>query len=161
MTEKIVLYIAASVTKNPGPGSWAAVAQYFVNDSLQQETLWDGVVEEQTSARRMEAMGIMMALRRLKMKMHVTIYMESYYVHQCWPRLNEWADNRWMQPRNKGHGVMRLVPLPNADLWAEIYQLLKLHDVQYIHVPVNSNDKPPELRRAERLARKAARQMLV
>jgi ribonuclease HI len=103
-----------------------------------------------TTNNRMELMACIAGLRALKPGCRVTLHSDSRYVvrgvTRGWAR--RWRANDWQ--RRKG------VRAENADLWAQLLDLLDLHavEVRWVrgHAGVQGNE------RADQLARAAAQQ---
>ena len=68
---KVEVWTDGSCSPNPGPGGWAAILLFRkTNGEIVRRELWAGT--EQTTNNRMEMTGVLMGLRALTRRCHVT-----------------------------------------------------------------------------------------
>ena len=101
----------------PGPGGWGAILRY----GGKEKELSGG--ETETTNNRMELTAAIMALRALKEPCKVILTTDSKYLSDGiglgWAE--NWKKNGWRKADKK--------PALNVDLWEEILELFKKHDV--------------------------------
>lgn len=98
-----------------GRGGWAASLHY------EGQALFVCGNAEDTTNNRMELTAIIKGLERLIFPCEVKIYSDSQYcVNGINSWIKVWARNAW---KNK------LKPIPNVDLWQQLYELLQEHKV--------------------------------
>jgi ribonuclease HI len=140
---RIVIYTDGSSLTNPGPGGYGAVLLY----PDRRKELSGGY--RLTTNNRMELMACIMALRSLESDEPVELYCDSRYVvdsiSKGWAK--RWKSKRWKRDRDQ--------PVENADLWAQLLELLDSHKVDFHWLAGHAGHKENE--RCDQLARKAAR----
>ena len=116
------IYTDGACKGNPGPGGYGAILQY---GGVQKE-LSGG--EGHTTNNRMELMGAIAALERLREPCEVTLTSDSRYlvdaVTKGWAK--SWRRNGWRKADKS--------PALNSDLWARLLELLEIHRVTFIWV---------------------------
>ncbi len=127
---KIVdLYTDGACSGNPGAGGWCAILIYKGTELV----LSGG--EAETTNNRMELMGVIRGLQRLKESCEVHIYSDSaYYVNAIekgW--IDTWLMNNW-QTKQK-------TPVKNQDLWQELLAEMQKHAVRVIKVKGHSDNE--------------------
>lgn len=138
---EVVLYTDGSCLKNPGPGGWAGVLVY-----QDREREYYGF-EADTTNNRMELRAAIEGLRLLKKPVKVIVHTDSQYVRlgiTQW--LASWVRAGWRKADKK--------PVKNVDLWQELHQEAKRHDIQWRWVKAHSGIALNE--RVDQLARAAA-----
>lgn len=130
---------------NPGPGSWAALLRY-----KQKEKLLSGT-ELSTTNNRMELMGAIQALKALKKPCQVTLSTDSQYVKKG---ITEWLP-QWQQ---RAWRTANRTPVKNSDLWKELAEQAKRHEVNWEWVKGHSGH--PENDRVDLLANEALDELL-
>jgi ribonuclease HI len=132
--KEVTIYTDGACSFNPGPGGWAAVLIYGEH----RKEISGG--EKNTTNNRMELTAVIEALKRLKMPCKVKIYSDSAYIVNCF--LQKWYV-KWEKTGFK----------KNEDLWRELLQLVRKHEVEFIKVKGHSDDvlnnRCDELARAE------------
>ena len=138
----IIIYTDGACTGNPGKGGYGAV---IINGDRREE-LSDGY--RLTTNNRMEMMGAIAALESLPSNSKVKLHTDSKYIVDAvvkgWAK--KWQRNGWK--RNSKEMAK------NPDLWQEILDLCKIHDVEFAWVKGHSGI--PENERCDRLAVAAA-----
>lgn len=136
----VEIYTDGACSGNPGPGGWGAILRYGENE----KELSGGAAE--TTNNRMELSAAIEALRALKRPSRVRIYTDSTYVKDGITKwIVNWKRNGWRTAAKK--------PVKNVDLWQDLYDALKDHDVEWHWVKGHAGH--PENERADALARSA------
>jgi ribonuclease HI len=141
-TDTIIIYTDGACTGNPGKGGYGAV----IIDDDRREELSAGY--KLTTNNRMEMMGAIAALESLKSNAKVKLHSDSKYIVDAvvkgWAK--KWQANGW---RRNAKEMAK-----NPDLWQELLDLCKIHDVEFIWVKAHAGI--PENERCDRLAVAAA-----
>ena len=137
-TEIVEIFTDGACRGNPGPGAWAALLRYkgTVKEISGFETL--------TTNNRMEMMAAIKALEALKRSSTIEIYTDSQYLKKG---MEEWII-AWKQ---KGWINSKKDPVANSDLWKELDQLARVHQITWHWVKGHSGH--PENERVDQLAR--------
>ena len=113
----VTLYSDGGCKPNPGPGGWAAI----LKSGSRRKTLSGGC--RRTTNNRMELRAVIEGFKALKQPgLTVQIVSDSRYVTESIAR--RWLD-RWAAQRFRKAGGLR----ENADLWAELRELMAPHTV--------------------------------
>ena len=141
MSAKTVeIFTDGACSGNPGPGGWGTILRY---NGVEKE-LCGG--EAETTNNRMELMAAIQALEALKGGPHrIELYTDSSYVKDGisgW--IHGWKRNGWKTAAKK--------PVKNAELWQELDELSRRHDIHWHWVKGHAGH--PENERADALARK-------
>jgi len=137
----IKIYTDGSCLKNPGNGGWAAI----INNDNQIKKI-SGSVKDTTN-NKMELMAPIKALQEVKEKKPIEIYTDSQYVKlgiTDW--IHKWIKNNWQTSKKE--------PVKNKDLWMELYDLTKSHEIKWIWVKAHAGNKLNE--EVDLLAKQAA-----
>jgi ribonuclease HI len=124
---------------NPGPGGWGAILRF---NEVEKE-LFGG--EAATTNNRMELTAVIRALEALKQPSKVRVYTDSQYAQKGikeW--IHGWKRNGWKTSDKKD--------VKNKDLWIELDELRKKHDIEWHWVKGHAGH--PENERADGLANK-------
>jgi ribonuclease HI len=140
--ETVIIYTDGACTGNPGAGGYGAVIIY----GDRREELSGGY--KLTTNNRMEMMGAIAALESLKSNSRVKLHSDSKYIVDAVTK--GWA-KKWQA---KGWRRNAKEMAKNPDLWQELLDLGKIHDVEFIWVKGHSGI--PENERCDRLAVDAA-----
>lgn len=120
--KEVNIYTDGACTGNPGKGGFGAILIYNENE----KSISEGY--RLTTNNRMELLAPIKALGLLKEKCKVNIYSDSKYltdaINQSW--LENWVKNNWKKSDKKA--------VLNVDLWKQLYELIKRHDVTFIWV---------------------------
>ena len=134
----VTIYTDGACSGNPGPGGWGAVLLF--HEFRKEMSGFD----PQTTNNRMELTAAIVALKALKEPCEVKLYSDSaYLVHafqQKW--LDNWQKRNWVKSDKK--------PVENQDLWKELLQLTRIHQVTWIKVKGHASNK--ENNRCDELA---------
>ena len=142
----IVLFTDGSCSGNPGPGGWAFILRD--NSTGREIHVADG--EARTTNNRMELLGVIKGLERLKEPCRVDLYSDSQYVVFG---LKSWMDD-W---KAKGWKRSRRSPVKNLELWKQLDELRHRHEINPIWIRGHSDH--PENQRCDQLAVEAARRV--
>ena len=139
--EKITIYTDGACSGNPGPGGWAAVLMY----KDEKKEISGG--KKDTTNNIMEITAVIKGLEALKFPCEVDLYSDSAYVVntflQGW--IYNWQKNNWKTADKK--------PVKNKELWERLYDLTKIHKVNFIKVKGHSDNEYNN--RCDELAREA------
>lgn len=131
----VIIYTDGGADPNPGIGGWAAILRYG-----ETEKVLTGNEPESTN-NRMELTAAIEALRVLKRPCTVTLHTDSQYLRKgITEYINKWAAKNWQ-------GVA------NADLWQQLWPLVKQHQIDWQWVKGHAGDALNE--RVDQLAREA------
>jgi ribonuclease HI len=138
MTDKAVeIFTDGACRGNPGPGGWGVVFRYGETE----KEIFGG--EAATTNNRMELTAVIRALEALKQPSRVKLYTDSQYVQkgiQEW--IHSWKRNGWKTADKK--------PVKNKELWVELDELRRSHDIEWHWVKGHAGH--PENERADALA---------
>lgn len=136
-TTFIEIFTDGACRGNPGPGGWGVLLRM---GKIEKE-LWGG--EHATTNNRMELTAAIRALTALKRPVQARIYTDSQYVLKginTW--IHAWKKNGWRTSDKQ--------PVKNAELWQELEQAAKLHQLEWIWVKGHAGH--PENERVDALA---------
>lgn len=139
--DKVVIYTDGACSGNPGPGGWGAVLIY---NNIEKEISGG---QKETTNNIMEITAVIEALKILKHPCEVDLYSDSAYVVNCF--LDGWIDN-WIKNNWK---TASKEPVKNKELWQELYDLTKIHKVNFNKVKGHADNKYNN--RCDELARNA------
>lgn len=130
---------------NPGPGGWGALLRF--GDT--EKELFGG--EAQTTNNRMELRAAIEALNSLKRPCEVALTTDSQYVRKG---ITEWIVN-W---KKRGWKTASKKPVANADLWQQLDEVSRQHQVEWHWVRGHTGH--PENERADQLANRGIDELL-
>lgn len=136
----MLLYTDGACKGNPGPGGWAAV---LIDVGSRKRVEISGAAP-QTTNNRMELLGAIEGLKRLRKPVVVDVYSDSRYVVQGMTEwIHDWIRRGWRTAAKK--------PVLNDDLWKELLALVKgQKEVRFHWVAGHSGH--PENERCDELA---------
>jgi|TARA_B110001452_G_scaffold52487_1_gene39988 ribonuclease HI len=137
----IKIYTDGSCLKNPGNGGWAAIIN--VDNQIKKIS---GSVKDTTN-NKMELLAPIKALQEIKEQQLIEIYTDSQYVKlgiTDW--IHKWIKNDWRNSKKE--------PVKNKELWIELYDLTKSHEIKWIWVKAHAGNVLNE--EVDLLAKKAA-----
>jgi ribonuclease HI len=123
----IKIYTDGSCLNNPGNGGWAAIIS--INNEVKKIS---GSVKDTTN-NKMELMAPIKALQAIEEKQPIEIYTDSQYVRlgiTDW--VNKWIKNNWLTSKKE--------PVKNKELWIQLYNLNKSHEIKWIWVKAHSGN---------------------
>ncbi|KKC29687.1 ribonuclease HI [Caldanaerobacter subterraneus] len=127
--EIIEIYTDGACSGNPGPGGWAAVLIY---KGIKKEI---SGFEENTTNNRMELKAAIEGLKALKRPCKVNLYSDSSYLinafNEGW--IEKWQKNNWLKSDK--------TPVENQDLWKELLEVSKPHQINWIKVKGHSDNE--------------------
>ena len=135
--EKVIIYTDGACSGNPGPGGWAAILMY----KDKQKEISGGM--KNTTNNVMELTAVIEGLKMLKYACEVDLYSDSAYV------VNAFLKKGWKTSGKE--------PVKNKEIWQELYDLTKIHKVNFIKVKGHSDNKYNN--RCDELARKAIKEL--
>jgi len=127
--EIVEIYTDGACSGNPGPGGWAAVLIY---KGMKKEI---SGFEENTTNNRMELKAAIEGLKALKRPCKVNLYSDSSYLinafNEGW--IEKWQKNNWLKSDK--------TPVENQDLWKELLEVSKPHQINWIKVKGHSDNE--------------------
>lgn len=130
------VYTDGACKGNPGVGGWGALLQY--GDRTRE--LCGG--EAHTTNNRMELMAVIRALEALNRKCRIRLHTDSKYVQQG---ITEWI-HAW---KKRGWKTADKKPVKNEDLWRQLDDLAREHEVEWLwvrgHAGHAGNERADEL----------------
>ena len=142
----VYIYTVGACSGNPGVGGWAAILIY--NEFRKEMSGADAM----TTNNRMELSAVINGLKALKEPCRVILTTDSKYVCDAvtkgWAK--SWQKRGWIKSDKK--------PALNSDLWQELLDLLKIHDVEFKWVKGHAGH--PENERCDELAVSAYKRLL-
>ena len=123
----IKIYTDGSCLNNPGNGGWAAIIS--INNEVKKIS---GSVKDTTN-NKMELMAPIKALQEIKEKQSIEIYTDSQYVRlgiTDW--VHKWIKNNWQTSKKE--------PVKNKELWIQLYDLNKSHEIKWIWVKAHAGN---------------------
>ena len=143
--EEVTIYTDGACSGNPGPGGWGALLMY--KDTKKE--ISGG--KEETTNNVMELTAVIEGLKLLKFPCKVKLYSDSAYVvngfNQKW--IYGWIKNGWKNSSKE--------PVKNKELWQELYDLTKVHEVEFIKVKGHADNEYNN--RCDELARNAIKEL--
>jgi len=140
--EKVIIYTDGSCDPNPGPGGWAAL---IISNG--KEKMIAGSSPSSTN-NRMELTAGLESIKRQKTGSSILLHTDSLYLKRG---ITEWMDN-WKARNWKRKGGK----LANVDLWKELAEEVKKHDISWKWVKGHAGNRYNEL--VDRKARQQAHQ---
>lgn len=135
--KEVIIYTDGACSGNPGPGGWGAWLIYGERDL----EMCGG--ERESTNNRMELMGAIEALNRLKEPCRVTLYTDSKYVMEGITKwIHGWKAKGWKRGKN---------PLKNVELWQALDRATERHTIDWRWVKGHSGEAGNE--KADELAR--------
>lgn len=131
------IYTDGACLDNPGPGGWACILIYNGISKMHSG------YEEHTTNNRMELQAVVCALRYLTEGCEVTLTTDSKYVVDAIEKgwLENWIKKNQLQSR------------PNADLWNQLVELLRIQQVKFVWTKGHAGNKYNEMCDTEASAR--------
>ena len=143
--EEVIIYTDGACSGNPGPGGWGALLMYKGT----KKEISGG--KENTTNNVMELTAVIEGLKLLKYPCKVKLYSDSAYVvngfNQKW--IYGWIKNGW---KNYSKETVK-----NKELWQELYNLTKVHEVEFIKVKGHADNEYNN--RCDELARNAIKEI--
>lgn len=127
----VELYTDGACSYNPGPGGWG----YYLLCKEKNKKKFKSGFKENTTNNQMELTAVIEGLKALKKPCNLTIYSDSAYV--CNAFLQNWVDN-WLVNNFKNSQKKEI---SNKDLWLELLDLLKQHNVSWVKVKGHADNE--------------------
>jgi len=139
--EEVIIYTDGACSGNPGPGGWGSILMYKGN----KKEISGG--KEDTTNNVMELTAVIEGLKLLKFPCKVKLYSDSAYVVNAFTQkwIYGWLKNGWVNSSKE--------PVKNKELWQELYNLTKVHEVEFIKVKGHADNEYNN--RCDELARNA------
>lgn len=140
----VEIYTDGACKGNPGPGGWGAL----LRTSGHEKELFGG--ERNTTNNRMELLAVISALNALSRPCAIILHTDSQYVKNgitTW--IHGWKKNGWKTSDKK--------PVKNADLWLQLDEAQKRHQIDWRWVKGHSGHEFNE--RADELANRGVEQI--
>jgi ribonuclease HI len=143
--KEVTIYTDGACSGNPGPGGYGAILFY---DGHKKEISGG---ERDTTNNRMEIRACIEALKCLKYPVKAQLHSDSAYVVNCFKQnwIRSWLRNGWRNSKGK--------PVENQALWQELWELMQVHEVEYVKVKGHSDNEWNN--RCDELARAAIKQL--
>lgn len=128
---RVTIYTDGGCSPNPGRGGWAAILISPSHGNFEREIYG---AEAESTNNRMELTAAIMALRELKYSCAVDLHTDSAYMKNAFTRgwLKKWQANGWMTSGKQ--------PVLNRDLWEELAELSKKHDIEWHWTRAHASD---------------------
>ena len=143
--EEVIIYTDGACSGNPGPGGWGTILMYKDN----KKEITGGMLD--TTNNVMELTAVIEGLKLLKFPCKVKLYSDSAYVvnafNEKW--IYGWLKNGWRNSSKE--------PVKNKELWQELYDLTKVHEVEFIKVKGHSDNEYNN--KCDELARNAIKEL--
>lgn len=142
--DEVIIYTDGACSGNPGPGGWGTILMF----KEKKKEISGGLPD--TTNNIMEITAVIEGLKLLKYPCKVSVFSDSAYVVNAFDKgwINNWIKNGW---KTSGKD-----PVKNKELWQELYELTKIHDVKFIKVKGHSDNEFNN--RCDELARNAINQ---
>ena len=138
----IEIFTDGACSGNPGPGGYGAILKFG------ERTQEISGCELKTTNNRMELTAIIEALRQLKKPSQVRVVSDSTYVIKGMTEwIHGWIKKKWVTSSKK--------PVLNRDLWEELLNASKPHQVEWKWIKGHYGHKENE--RCDELAKQAIR----
>ena len=143
--DEVIIYTDGACSGNPGPGGWGSILMYKDN----KKEISGGKLD--TTNNVMELTAVIEGLKLLKFPCKVKLYSDSAYVvnafNEKW--IYGWLKNGWKNSSKE--------PVKNKELWQELYDLTKVHEVEFIKVKGHADNEYNN--RCDELARNAIKEL--
>lgn len=145
MKKSVILYTDGACSGNPGIGGYAGILIY---GKVERE--YSGA-DAQTTNNRMEVLAVIEGLKRLKEPCQVDIFSDSAYTVNAFLEgwIYGWKKNGWKKADGKA--------VQNVDLWEELYNLTKIHEITFHKVAGHADNERNN--RCDALARAAIKEL--
>ena len=120
--KRIEIFTDGACKGNPGPGGWCAILRY----NGVEKVISGG--EKETTNNRMELSAVLFALKALKEPCHITLQSDSKYVLDSLSKgwVYGWQKKGWKKSDGK--------PALNVDLWQQLLEEIKKHELDYVWI---------------------------
>ena len=144
---EVEIYSDGAARGNPGVGGYGALLR-FIDADGKTHTLEISRGFRLTTNNRMELMGVIIALKTLKVPCNVRVMTDSQYVVKAFNDnwIAGWIKRGWKNSKNES--------VANTDLWKQLLELTSIHNVEFVWVKGHAGH--PENERCDELATAAA-----
>ena len=120
--KRIEIFTDGACKGNPGPGGWCAILRYNGVEKM----ISGG--DKETTNNRMELSAVLFALKALKEPCHITLQSDSKYVLDSLSKgwVYGWQKKGWKKSDGK--------PALNVDLWQQLLEEIKKHELDYVWI---------------------------
>ena len=127
--DNVIIYTDGACSGNPGKGGWGAILIY---GDVKKEISGGS---NSTTNNQMELTAPIEALKLLKRPCNVKIYSDSAYLVNafCLGWIHNWKRNGWKTADKKD--------VKNKELWIEIDNFTKIHNIEWIKVKGHSDNE--------------------
>ena len=127
--KEVTIYTDGACSGNPGPGGWGAILIYGENKKEISGR------EKETTNNIMEITAVIESLKLLKYPCDVKLYSDSAYVVNAFNNnwVESWQKNGWINSKKEA--------VKNKELWKELIELTKTHNVTFIKVKGHSDNE--------------------
>ncbi len=140
----VEIYTDGGCFPNPGRGAWAVILSY-----RDKEKVLNGF-EKDTTNNRMELKAAIEGLKALKKKCKVIIYTDSEYLKKG---MTEWLDGWVKKGWKTADGMVK-----NIDLWSELAELVKQHEVTWKWI--KGHNQHPQNERCDKIVKETIREKI-
>lgn len=137
----ITIYTDGACSGNPGPGGWGSILMF--GDYRKEISGF----QNDTTNNIMELTAVIEALKLVKEPCTIDVYSDSAYVVNAF--LQGWITN-WIK---KNWKTADRSPVKNKELWQELYNFTKVHDITFHKVKGHADNEFNN--RCDELARNA------
>ena len=131
---KVEIYTDGACSGNPGPGGYGTILVHKDANGIKHEKeLSEGF--KCVTNNQMELLAVITGLEALKKPCSVTLYSDSKYVVDAFNNhwIEGWIKKNWVNSSKE--------PVKNKELWQELYNLTKQHEVKFIKVKGHSDNE--------------------
>lgn len=145
--DKVIIYTDGGCSPNPGPGGWGAVL--ILPGRNYEKELYGS--EAESTNNRMEITAAISAIKALKRPCEIELFTDSQYLQKAFTQswLVNWQKNNWRTAAKK--------PVQNKDLWLELLEVTKTHEIEWKWVKGHSENKYNEI--CDQLVHKARKEL--
>ena len=125
----VTIYTDGACSGNPGPGGWGCI---LIAGKAEKEMSGGA---ELTTNNRMELLAVIKGLSALTRPCNVKVYSDSAYVVNAFSQnwIGKWASNGWKNSAK--------ADVANTDLWKELLELTKIHNVTFVKVKGHADNE--------------------
>ncbi len=126
--KNVTIYTDGACSGNPGVGGWGSILIY--NDFKKEISGYF----ELTTNNRMVLTAAIEALNLLKEPCNVDLYSDSAYLVNAF-------NEKWIYGWKKKEFKKGINDIPNSDLWQILYDLHKIHNINFIKVKGHADNE--------------------
>lgn len=143
--DNVTIYTDGACSGNPGPGGWGSILMSGAN----KKEIFGA--KKDTTNNIMELTAVIEALKLLKRPCKVDLYSDSAYVVNAFLQnwVFGWIKNGWKNSNKE--------EVKNKELWQELINLTKIHEVTFHKVKGHSDNEYNN--RCDELARNAIKNL--